>query len=152
MLWHYFITLDKSEGVDRPTYNDFQLLLSEVCDQFSFYPISSHPIHSIEFKEKGSLRRHTKIYDYPHYHCIVGSWSKVFYPVFKRKGWMIFIKELHSPADLLKTSGYIYKGHIPNEQILCLNSISHHYLSNKPDDLSPDAGFLPKETRDIKNT
>ncbi len=124
MLWHYFITLDKSQGTTPPTYADFQNLLKLVCARYTFFPITPYPIHSVEFKEKGSIRRNTKVYNFPHYHCIVGGWTKVFRPVFKKQGWMIFIKELHSPTDLLNTAGYIYKGHVPDCTLLCCNQVS----------------------------
>ncbi len=122
MLWHYFITLDKSLGHIRPTLADFITLLDEICVYYSFYLISPHPIHSIEFKEKGSVRRKTKIHNYPHYHCIVGSWAKKFtcdLSQFKKYGWSIHIKELKSPRDLIQTAGYIYKEHIPHPRLLC---------------------------------
>lgn len=132
MLWHYFITLDRTLSNTPPTMLDFYTLLSEICDCYTFFPITPYPIHSIEFKQKGSIRRNTKIYNYPHYHCIVGSWSKTqdfTSAQFKKYGWSIHIKHLSSPRDLITTAGYIYKGHKPDPITLCNSNYQKSVIS-----------------------
>ncbi len=120
MLYYYFITLDKLSG-DKPDMSEFKLILKEVCNVFSFFEVSPHPIHSVEFKQKGSQRKKTKVYDYPHYHCIVTSWVKT--PSYQLKFlfplWSVNIKFLHSPRDISQTAGYIYKNHTPDASIIC---------------------------------
>ncbi len=128
MLYYYFITLDKLSG-DKPEMSEFQLILKEVCNVFSLFEISPYPIHSIEFKQKGSLRRNTKVYDYPHYHCILTSWIKTLAHNLKFQFplWSVNLKYLYAPRDLAQTVGYIYKNHRPDTRIICtICAHTHH--------------------------
>lgn len=125
MLYYYFITLDRVQGMTKPTYLDFQCVLRHVCERLSFYCIIPHKVESIEFKEKGSTRNKTKCYNWPHYHCIVGSWLRKSRPKFSYPGWSVSIKYLHSPSDIIKAAGYVYKGHKPDAMYLCKNDYKY---------------------------
>ncbi len=76
----------------------------------------SHRIHCFEYKEKGSKRKHTKVYDWIHYHTIATSYT--LFPEddlrISTKGYSSHVKYLETIDDVARTAGYIQK-HMLNE-------------------------------------
>lgn len=112
MIWHYFVTLDKTLGLVKPTLEEFLDILIDIKLHLNLHEIYPHRVHSVEMKQKGSIRNNTKVHDWPHYHCILN--TSVHQPLYKynkyrKYGWSIQFKFLQYNCDVARTAGYIYK-------------------------------------------
>lgn len=108
MAFYYFITIDKTLVLTHPTRNDYYGILEELCDRYYLKSIEPYRIQCFEYKQKGSVRKKTKVYDWPHFHAIVRSQflSKI-KPYYK--GYSTKVEYLKTPFDIVRVAGYIQK-------------------------------------------
>ncbi len=109
MTFYYFITVDKVFGNTKPTRADFNKIVDCLCERFYLEQVYPN-VDCLEYKEKGSLRKKTKVYDWPHYHGIF----KCFTDYIKGaktflRGYSIKVEELQTLGDVARTAGYIQK-------------------------------------------
>ncbi len=118
MIYHYFVTIDKVFGNTSPTSVDFGEILEYLYGKYGLKDFFPYPVKCQEYKEKGSLRKKTKVYNWPHYHAILSS-DILIRDIHKKpyyKKYSIRILHLVSYEDIIRTAGYIQKRMIDEVQ------------------------------------
>ncbi len=109
-MFYYFLTIDKATTNDgiKPTkemYEDIFFRIKEQC--MIMYTDNVYPVKCFELKEKGSVRKKTKVFDWLHYHSIVKSRLKVIYP--RIRGYSVVWKPINNLQTMAFYCGYIQK-------------------------------------------
>ncbi len=118
-MYFYFLTIDKavtSDGI-KPTkdmYMDIFFKLKNIT-KISFTK-GLYPIKCFELKEKGSIKKKNKVYDWLHFHCIVICNTKVIYSTIK--GFSIVWKPIYDLQTMAFYAGYIQKDKIDKSELL----------------------------------
>lgn len=122
MQLYYFITLDKTCVAKPPTRNDYHHVFMQICERYDLKSLEPYHVQCFEYKEKGSTRRKTKVYNWLHFHAIVEAVyyndalafpkpQKLYY-----KGYSIELALLKTMADVARVAGYIQKEMIDEVQ------------------------------------